>query len=181
VLFRSTSHFPFTPLLLLLSLSQPHLVANCQNTFLEEREENCYTTESRPCRNCDNGLFEVESWSCGACNCERCCQKNTYEFCRTCSQGYALSSDRTKCTGFSPSITLSLLLFILYFIIIIKSNSKIIVTFLPDINECQSQPCLDGTSCTNLPGSFTCGPCPDGTEGNGQTGCTRFFPPLFRL
>lgn len=35
-----------------------------------------------------------------------------------------------------------------------------------DVNECESRnPCH--TNCTNLPGSFICGPCPLGYEGNG--------------
>uniref|UniRef100_A0A672FVR7 Si:dkey-30e9.7 n=1 Tax=Salarias fasciatus TaxID=181472 RepID=A0A672FVR7_SALFA len=41
-----------------------------------------------------------------------------------------------------------------------------------DINECVSQPCFPGVECSNTPGSFTCGPCPQGHRGDGKT-CLR--------
>ncbi|KAL5576217.1 hypothetical protein UlMin_017916 [Ulmus minor] len=37
-----------------------------------------------------------------------------------------------------------------------------------DVNECErSNPCVSETTCTNLPGSFSCSPCPKGSEGDG--------------
>uniref|UniRef100_A0A665TDV9 Si:dkey-30e9.7 n=1 Tax=Echeneis naucrates TaxID=173247 RepID=A0A665TDV9_ECHNA len=41
-----------------------------------------------------------------------------------------------------------------------------------DIDECISQPCLSGVSCNNTLGSFICGLCPDGHNGDGKL-CTR--------
>lgn len=36
-----------------------------------------------------------------------------------------------------------------------------------DINECLGSPCYVGVQCVNTPGSFYCGSCPTGYEGNG--------------
>ena len=35
-------------------------------------------------------------------------------------------------------------------------TSKIILTFLADINECSSLPCQNGGTCVNMPGSYLC-------------------------
>lgn len=36
-----------------------------------------------------------------------------------------------------------------------------------DLNECEGTPCFPGATCVNVPGSFRCGPCPRGLDGNG--------------
>jgi hypothetical protein len=41
-----------------------------------------------------------------------------------------------------------------------------------DIDECAGGACDPLTTCTNLPGSYSCGPCPAGYSGSGSSGCT---------
>ncbi|XP_055022597.1 von Willebrand factor D and EGF domain-containing protein [Boleophthalmus pectinirostris] len=45
------------------------------------------------------------------------------------------------------------------------------LTCLEDVDECTRSPCHLGVQCFNTFGSFSCGPCPRGTRGNGTT-CT---------
>ncbi|XP_054632729.1 von Willebrand factor D and EGF domain-containing protein [Dunckerocampus dactyliophorus] len=40
-----------------------------------------------------------------------------------------------------------------------------------DVDECERTPCFTGVQCLNNHGSYTCGPCPKGMQGNG-TACT---------
>uniref|UniRef100_A0A7N6BSJ4 Uncharacterized protein n=1 Tax=Anabas testudineus TaxID=64144 RepID=A0A7N6BSJ4_ANATE len=51
------------------------------------------------------------------------------------------------------------------------TNSRVCVTCLEDINECERKPCFPGVQCFNNFGSYGCGPCPKGMLGNG-TICT---------
>ena len=37
----------------------------------------------------------------------------------------------------------------------------------PDLSGCEPNPCYPRVTCTPLPGSFSCGPCPDGLFGDG--------------
>ncbi|XP_064165869.1 von Willebrand factor D and EGF domain-containing protein [Anguilla rostrata] len=45
------------------------------------------------------------------------------------------------------------------------------VTCQEDVNECEGDPCFPGALCINSFGSYRCGPCPQGLEGDG-TVCT---------
>ncbi|XP_049609122.1 von Willebrand factor D and EGF domain-containing protein isoform X3 [Syngnathus scovelli] len=45
-----------------------------------------------------------------------------------------------------------------------------------DIDECERTPCFPGVHCLNSYGSYNCGPCPQGMQGNG-TQCTDMRPP----
>ncbi|XP_030628051.1 von Willebrand factor D and EGF domain-containing protein [Chanos chanos] len=40
-----------------------------------------------------------------------------------------------------------------------------------DVDECDGSPCFTGVQCVNSFGSYSCGPCPPDTQGNGST-CT---------
>lgn len=42
---------------------------------------------------------------------------------------------------------------------------------VPDINECSFNVCDPHVNCTNLIGSYQCGPCPQGYVGSGNTSC----------
>ncbi|KAM8966794.1 von Willebrand factor D and EGF domain-containing protein [Pelodytes ibericus] len=48
------------------------------------------------------------------------------------------------------------------------------MTCQEDINECLSSPCFPEVSCTNIFGSYMCGPCPQGYEGDG-TICGKYL------
>ncbi|OCT75722.1 von Willebrand factor D and EGF domain-containing protein isoform X2 [Xenopus laevis] len=48
------------------------------------------------------------------------------------------------------------------------------ITCQEDIDECLSSPCFSGVSCTNTYGSYACGQCPDGHQGNGKI-CTQIL------
>ncbi len=52
-----------------------------------------------------------------------------------------------------------------------------------DVNECERQPCFPGVRCVNGFGSFRCGPCPRGLEGDGISckGKKTKFPPKAHL
>ncbi|KAK7893370.1 hypothetical protein WMY93_022522 [Mugilogobius chulae] len=50
------------------------------------------------------------------------------------------------------------------------------LTCLEDVDECALSPCYLGVRCFNTFGSFSCGPCPSGTRGNGTT-CTAEIKP----
>ncbi|KAA0712091.1 von Willebrand factor D and EGF domain-containing protein [Triplophysa tibetana] len=41
------------------------------------------------------------------------------------------------------------------------------LTCQEDVNECEETPCFPSVTCLNILGSFRCGPCPRGLEGNG--------------
>ncbi|KAI7791232.1 von Willebrand factor D and EGF domain-containing protein [Triplophysa rosa] len=41
------------------------------------------------------------------------------------------------------------------------------LTCQEDVNECEGTPCFPSVTCVNVLGSFRCGPCPRGLEGNG--------------
>ncbi|KAG7467339.1 hypothetical protein MATL_G00152310 [Megalops atlanticus] len=43
------------------------------------------------------------------------------------------------------------------------------VTCQEDVNECEKAPCFPGALCINSFGSYRCGSCPDGLEGDGRT------------
>ncbi|MEE6466467.1 hypothetical protein FKM82_006964 [Ascaphus truei] len=42
------------------------------------------------------------------------------------------------------------------------------ITCQEDVDECPSSPCFSSVSCTNSFGSYICGPCPKGYEGDGK-------------
>ncbi|KAG8443077.1 hypothetical protein GDO86_011773 [Hymenochirus boettgeri] len=43
-----------------------------------------------------------------------------------------------------------------------------------DVNECLSSPCFSGVTCTNTHGSYRCGQCPNGYQGDGKI-CAQIF------
>ena len=49
-------------------------------------------------------------------------------------------------------------------------SSEAIVTFSPDINECQNKPCKNRAACVNLPGTYRCDCTPGYTGKNCETG-----------
>lgn len=49
-------------------------------------------------------------------------------------------------------------------------SSEAMVTFSPDINECQNKPCKNRTACVNLPGTYRCDCTPGYTGKNCETG-----------
>uniref|UniRef100_A0A671P1S4 Si:ch211-246m6.5 n=1 Tax=Sinocyclocheilus anshuiensis TaxID=1608454 RepID=A0A671P1S4_9TELE len=57
------------------------------------------------------------------------------------------------------------------------------VTCQDDVNECERRPCFPGVRCVNGFGSFRCGPCPRGLEGDGISckGKKTKFPPKAHL
>ncbi len=48
-------------------------------------------------------------------------------------------------------------------------------TYHSDINECQRGYCDPRAVCTNLPGNYSCGPCPPGFNGTGYTTCSGIY------
>ncbi|KAM4705152.1 von Willebrand factor D and EGF domain-containing protein [Rhinophrynus dorsalis] len=48
------------------------------------------------------------------------------------------------------------------------------ITCQEDVDECSSSPCFSGVSCNNTFGSFMCGQCPQGYQGDGKT-CAEIF------
>ncbi len=74
--------------------------------------------------------------------------------CGSCPSGYTGTGD-TQCQGIL--IRSPLLLFIKFHVL--------------DINECDQGVCDPIVQCTNLPGNYSCDPCPIGYSGTGYTHC----------
>lgn len=54
------------------------------------------------------------------------------------------------------------------------------ISILFKIDDCASNPCFLGVHCTDMVASFSCGPCPSGYTGNGET-CTRLDGSMYYI
>lgn len=54
------------------------------------------------------------------------------------------------------------------------------ISILFKVDDCASNPCFVGVHCTDMVASFSCGPCPSGYTGNGET-CTRIDGSMYYI
>jgi hypothetical protein len=89
-----------------------------------------------------------------------CTNTNGSRICGHCPSGYSGRGDRV-CTGEQTIAPWSVS------VPAVTQNG----CCCSDVNECEHNRCDRRTVCANLPGTFSCSPCPLGFTGTGVTGC----------
>jgi hypothetical protein len=103
----------------------------------------------------DVGADEWHDLCTGACTNGHCASFNSTQYC-ACDAGYANAAGAPLDCGNDFAC---------------RTNPALFQCL--DVDECASSHggCDPLTACNNLPGSRSCGPCPEGYLGNGETGC----------